>query len=1801
MWTIRGSSVGEVLDALAVRLRRAKVDVDESGALVNVPEAALTLQLDFGTHKAASNFTGLYSVGRLLSLLRLLREGGFRPVVQLLNCDAFERHRVTTLALPEYLQRVSIPLLDDGGEEWRSEPDSGRHSYRGDAFAPFRGRYWLPLVPLQSSPIAEAQSELELAEVVNWETSRIMSRAVAALQEVGIPPKYVAEDLTRMAFSVANELLSNALRHSGSNEVVMALVASRDNRLPDRHHPHGQQLRRDYDRLELLVLDFGVGIPARVSEYLGGERVHKETHAYRSFVPWRADFAMMRDRETTLLSSLFRGEVLIRRGRRSEGLGDIGQEATRFGGVINVHSGRSEANLAGVPSGHLVAAQRREKDRPTYFLPGVIFSMAVPSLNLELTTLRKHMVKRVPAPAALRGVDYVAQDLLQEPRPAPMRRKAEAAVAKLLQAFRQPESRGRILTIDVSSAVQSQTDSIDDLIQELAKASITFGEKGHGTGLKDVLCRRVVLIGISGGMLRALRERNANAFLQLENEFLLCLDEYDRPNILGLPQIETDGYDVESLLRMALMRGRVRRDDCRSERAIRLFAAAQKILRPHSEDVLHLDDDGNLVARDVFGAQRAERRAALAELNHYRVSSPDDEEPKLFGHQPHEFAYELRNGIVVSWIWDFDSFWAEGRRLQAVSGLLSRDTRGALLDTLVAFMGNGDRLASALQKRVGAPNLVLLDPHDQSLWATASVSGNCALVVDALYPGDRDRGYVRDAADFLKRAERSTLCAVIAVVDTEGTITRKTSEPPVRTITCEAPERLKVPTVVKDFPLFVRVLQRGDKFRSTRSPVLREEVDDTAGVPRGIRYSQEELASDFWENVSQLGVLTPYRQGREDRNVIFYENNEALLRHPRTRRYVKELLSHLIRGELRSRVDVILHPSHAVGALLADWAVSVCPGAMAFSLPQRKYGGEIRPTYEDDRTLSALASGISRKAGRPAQVLIVDDSVLTGSSLFRMLGIAGQAGAEPVGIFVLLNRMPAEISAALELLPIRFRYLYRLHMPIISAENAPGAQLERLNRWIAAQSSSPLARRWAQRLVLQSRSASTAKSEGSEAASGVTRYVQTLWSELPPGLEVVDEEGRKFANRMMDREALRQQAPSLRSETAGELDHILRELILHRDPNILSFEGRMAIAYNFLPSLLHHRPWWWLLDALRDAGLKREHVGAIAFVRSILHITAFADYLEHPENFQLFERFCVTTVEKFLSSEERSGAARKLLADALMALGIIGSHHLIQLCGPLIDTFPREDQEREPSAFEVLEVLSWGLARLNHRKGGGHKLHLIAELQPTRADVWTHDEMYRAILLLSLFAPTPGDPDSSGSDSELEADDWFLQLREALKIPIRADKMERSVDACIRSPKKNEVMAFLERAPGYTCTLAMAIETCRADGVFVYARRVESEPYTLQVFQTRQPTATSAFTRSAELSDETLPDWVRNRMAERQVVYAGEGELAQIFAQFSAEECNYGAVLGSPVHAQEGGLQYFAFLTFRHPACGSDVVLEGYYQWLRVERVLRRVLPEIHRRHLGAPASWTTLIRSGGTLHPSARKRAGEDDRTWRRRASLGVALSNMGLGDHIRHVVGMSWVPVQTMARLEANLGRHVLDLSKALTDIRQPYVETANPFLGESGLELPLTLQRLPLSGGKRRQLFTIYSAVMDYVFLEAIKNALTYCETYVNVMLSQPSQSEVENLINDSFLFPGSADGLKKIWVRLDVVNDIDLDRQSTPDDAVKSIGLAACRAAASSVGGSFWAVTDVEERTWSSVLMLPAYEVPLELAERLNGKI
>jgi hypothetical protein len=250
-------------------------------------------------------------------------------------------------------------------------------------------------------------------------------------------------------------------------------------------------------------------------------------------------------------------------------------------------------------------------------------------------------------------------------------------------------------------------------------------------------------------------------------------------------------------------------------------------------------------------------------------------------------------------------------------------------------------------------------------------------------------------------------------------------------------------------------------------------------------------------------------------------------------------------------VDVIIHPNHAVGSYLAQLTTTqLATTPLILALPQRQYGGRIEVSLGHYLIYDNALQERRRLLGRDTlRALIIDDSVLSGSSLFTMAGAVRRLNVELRGFFVLVNRLPTEVSLAVKRLGFPFAYLYRVHMPIGISNDSPD-HVAAVIRATNDGTRSGLAAWFGQEI---GRLVSTVK-DGVLAAGSDTFA-------LPP----VDDLFAGYSSDVIDRDVLH---------------HIIINLLFHHDLRVIDLETRVAIAYNFIEVLAREGIFWDIFDRL---------------------------------------------------------------------------------------------------------------------------------------------------------------------------------------------------------------------------------------------------------------------------------------------------------------------------------------------------------------------------------------------------------------------------------------------------------------------------------------------------------------------------------------------------------------------------------------------------------------------------------------------
>jgi adenine/guanine phosphoribosyltransferase-like PRPP-binding protein len=1768
-------------------------------------------QLEIDTSKPNS-LLDLFALGRLLAFVRELNLPPHN-IQSVFHFPSASQSVKTRTQLESLTSLGFFDYCDKNGIEYHFDPRSQLSlptmaSEAQPAHSPvIEGKkYWKCLIPIGEYSFEKQPpgNERQVIKAVNGFVEDFSQQIELALNSAGIPSNSTGLELSRILFSILRELLSNSITHSTKTDFLFAMTISRDTWAGYRPHRPGTTLLSGQDKYELLVMDFGQGIAPSVTNILNETIGAENTDDYFKLTPWSPNYQIDRAKEESLLTNIFRGDLVIRKGRKSEGLYELGQSLSWFGGVLSLFTGRTELVISSAENEELNPELRRMKDRflkNSYYLPGVIASPLLPSNQLKKvfvqSVAKKLEGKKTNSQAQrlciIRRLDQLPSGFFGGMSDIKVRRRSELdaeLIATAYQKARDEElSRSRHVNqrrdgdtgfqpffwdINLKASDNIDIGYLDGLIQELSKRLDQFETSQSKNFFK------LIFTNVPRNVINALRKRNCRSFLMLKGTFCMMLDEADEPHFIGVPRMSNNIVDAEDALALIFETGSVSRDDTVKQEYLGLSEAVVDFLieltGANEDSVFFCEEKPSgpvFECYDVRSALNAIRLQSLRSLQHFQIKEVRDGEL--------EAVFKLRNGRYVDSIYDFCLFWSDEDKLVDCAKLLLAHSGFPLVDTLVAFMNNGDRLAAAVQRFTKTPTLIIADPHLPGSWSTLEIDGDFVLVIDALYPGDDAAGYIKNFLETISTTNGRRVRKIFALLDfrspkAEASRTRDSGNAPLcRTpvVSVPIPKQIEIPkpvlpnktlSVVQNFQTYILSKPKID---SDNEKVSEEEL-----LWRPHRYSPIELSTEFWQNISALGVIDSRRTGREDRNILFYENNERLVQNSRLRRVVTDFVADYLKNTVNLRVDVILHPTHPVGSFLAQLVskqLNINP--LVIPLTQRKYGGQIEVHSEDYDYYKEQIDTIKTKRGRDElNCIIVDDSVLTGSSLFTMMGVAAGLGLRTNGVLVLLSRLSAEISKVLSLLPINFAYLYHLHMPILTSEESPDTKLKQLNDQIILKSSSYFAQSWANALK-------TELSDDVPENSHFRPINEIVNESLPPTVE-------------------EQYVENIKGEHTETyiIRQIIQNLLLHPDPSVLNFYTRVAIAYDFLEKLVNESSFWLLMRGLFESKETRKATSqSIMLARKILYILAFSKHIFPFHSYKRFEQTCLIFIEECFKRNtwvELHG----LVTDCIMWLGTIGSEKTAaigkQILPPTLryalttsegsnskaPTFQDENttfsSEHREAARNIIGSLAWAVWVYTSKKGpnlldNNSALDLVESV--VRPGLSTENNLLLIDLLEPLLDSSP-------------------DLRRRLGIDVWATENE-FISELAAPITDNAMLNYLEGAPGYTCTLKSILRLCKADTVLLYVKNRSDKEFFLRVFETRQNKRADDDLKADHFRQGYLGKQITDRMDEALFFSYSDREHASRLDDFSVGSHHLWC-MGAPVKIKGSEVNYYAIIGFSRRVATTSQQSTSYYYWLKCESLLRGVLPRIHSKYVESATAWNAHIQSIRPFHPIKAGTEGRSEIVNIRREILGLAMSKIDIGDLLRRAVRMSSEPVFRLESIRDQIVKVCKDLrlhTKSVLEDRRNIDLLNKSQLG--GTDISIQGPFMDALTPKEKIMFCSFPiAVLEFIAYESLFNAIAYHQTEINVRIEfQTGRERFPTLVTD----------VDVIGIRLIVSNDIHPVAISDGKPP-KPVGLAACETAASAVNGRFSSSYDEKKTLWVAAVDLPGYCVPDLLRRHLN---
>lgn len=1758
-------------------------------------------ELRFVIDSKSASITDLYAQSRIFLCILAVKKLGF-PVS--LRIDQKKRRKGDRLSSIE--QSGLIECLENQGIETSSTvkiKTSSAKQLKFDFFKHANARNInlsnYPILPLSKfSTGNNLTSESDALTKTREILGEIASISLDQMNKIGIKKSDIFGEFGHILWALLKELLLNAIIHSGERELYVALSIRRETGVYQRSHRPGVPGKSTLSSTwlwDVCVFDAGHGIFPTVDSTLRNisvEEVKKNLKGYLAFTSGDKindfNFSSVQQLEWRLLSSIFQGNLGVRKGRRSEGLYETGKQLHWSGGQINLRTGRT--GLA-IWSTHVRESHAKNREKYNYYLPGTIIGAVLPSRQLGVAKNRykleqsEHYFKDVFIPARkieqdvvlyrskkLSSAFFASQGDFQTKRDGEVIAKRiieeyEKGCDLILKEREEEESQVDtasnpivFLEIDLKYSNDVDPEFLGVLLQELSKSFSPSRRTEAG------ILRKILITNTRRNIINALKISSCNAFLMMRKQILLLLDEGDNAHLLGVPRLTDKIYDIEDAFLLILQHQNIsvnllQKEFNYDEQQINFLI---DLIGDFKDNIFYYKEqlDGiNFYDHKIIELIKEERKKRLKNNRKEFVRTPGE-----------NAVISLMNGTYVDKIFDFSAYWAQSDRLIDAAKVLIFKMDLFPVHCVIGFMNNGDCLAGTLQELLGAPQLLILDPHNKETWTAGPRGTGCILVLDAICPGDNSSGYIHD---FMTDSGGIVVEAIVAFVDFRHPDKKG--------------EKLHNASLYSsNINLMEGFLEEQDVTTETATLAFSEEgfppptriehqpsrtnsvPQVTNNIPQYVRYSEIELSAEFWHNCSSLDLVASKKTGREERNVIFFENNERIIENYRTRRHLETYLTNFVQKQLNLRIDVVLHPTHPVGAFLANLvARKLNKPLQILPLTQTKYGGDIRISIAE---YESIMQQLCKQDNRPRlklRALIVDDSVLSGKSLFTMLGIADKLGLQVIGVFVLMNKLSPAVSAAMSTLPFAFSYLYRLHMPLLNHGESPYEVIRQNAIVIRVKTKSVFSHYWSCELI-------------------------DYEKEYHLYQDIKEKKGDRLSDVSFN---LKSDTSQLESNMKNyELSHIIEGLILHKDENILDFDRKVAIAYNFMEQLAREDEFWRLLQVFVTHGLnKNTETTSIWFVRRIMLLMVSSHYMQIQSTRSHLRELCKETAHLILK-DDRWEKLPGIVCDCFMILSILGDASLFGFLHLILDKLhtsildeeiSTEKPEGINSAWRVVGAYAWSVESLFRFNDFKLTDALREEIVET-FDRFTDEEM--RLFAYEIFS-YPLESDGKLLSGIGATTDWYHSVK---GLGLIGEK--------VRERTKSNSYQYLIGAPGYTCTMGMVLKICDAWGIFVFARQKSDKEYQLR---------TCACTSTPAGSWHSVRPTLQKRLSRRiQSRMEGKGasmrrsfffsdnqtELAELSSSSGGTTVEWaiGTVLNpiifnkpskgedhqdKEIYKMYEDEEYYIVLAFNKKKSGEGFPFSYYYYWNRCADFLRVVLPIIHDKHAISARATTTLkvvmqTVDHGINYDSMRSPI-------KSLTTLGIILFKSG--EMSSNILDASAQKPTNLHRISKNIERILEDFCKKLKVASEmlPFNEEIPPSLTNRQWVKLETFIYDPLHEDKN---LSYNEGVFEFVLLECLRNALSRRIDDKPVMVSLKLQEKPD--------VKKASDN--QMGLALLVKNSCNNNEET----GTSGKGLQACTDVAQIVEGTFSSHSNNDNhQEWLSKLWLPIQWMPGELSDFL----
>ncbi len=1733
---------------------------------------------------AQSPVNDIFSVGKFISFLFFIKNKCNIEVEVEVIANTKEASLVLDSGLASLLKKHAIETSFPVDNKHPPKAEQTSIKLITDAID-VRGEYRCVVVPYDSQtfvpqPVSWASEHLDWVE---RETDKIIESIRKKIQDASGDCIDIKPEIAKSLLPSIKELITNCLQHStlisnttpvsnsqdssgsilpkeGENIIIYTLVFIRENKPPgSRVIRSNNSLLGWEDRFDILIQDLGQGFLKSIRQTFG-MTTGVNNKPYKIDWLW-ANAGEMQDRHTEqqFLSTVFRGNMVVRQGRKSLGLQSISNMCMRQNGCMNFRSGSAEV-LVGERSGGLQVVHREDTSRyweshkaesvneieqkvpidtiNHYWLPGVIAALYIPIYGMKIARSRSLVKSKniySDKPDLFRNEYFIRKNLPKGLFGGLSRIKStRRSETDAFRLYLDESDKCKIIDLKSSGAVD--IDFLDSLIQEMCKRSF-FEEPEDNQSLHLHPFLSMVFINVPKIVVSALKSRNCDSFL-LENGMICTLiDEYDQPHFLGIRRMTDGPNNVDDILLAIYMRGSngISNAELKELNFNETLISAVEVLFPSAEKAINkkqpllyykYNDEKNKKTIFVWPNvikwlwQEDGKKATARFIQ--------------FTHKLKDSFFQMSNGMLIDTTYNFSGFWSDDTVLRSAAKKLSRKADFPLAKTIISFKGNGDILSSAMRDFLGIPELTLLDTENTQ--SELHFSGSSAiLVVDALCPGDdHENSYINQSIKAIKNANCTELY-FIAYADLR--INKRKSFSGYKVTSLHYQRNADIIAVSNEInygtPIFeAKQYHENEKQKNNTNSDL-PNIQEFSYKDHLPRYGPLELSSEFWHNIAELKIISPGNQTEDLKEPLYDENNEAVIRHPRLRDQLQEFVENFVRNILELRLDVIIHPDHSTGTYLAHLvAKNLAIKPLILPLAKSKYGDPIHVTAREFRDHYEKIQ-IFRKENRFKQprCLIVDDSISTGRTIFTMLGLASQLDLMPVGILVLINRLKPETSEAISLFRLSFAYFFRFHMPKLNGQDDPNTRLIQLDDILhGSQENSSVV--------------NISENDYHESPS----YFASFWSRN----HIRDTKMRNHLRR--DLRLIMRDPPKLAKNAKLEIVdktalQIIQRLLLHPDTRMIDFDTRIAIVFNFMGNLLEADADFTLIDCLHEQGkLEDQYSQTNQLLRKILFLFCFSNSVISSDSVRKLIKLC----EKFITYyfyENNWLKYNSVLCETIMACGALFSTSIFKfliealkngiISTALVALDKKECSENERKAMDITGAIAWSVELLLKNKIDSIRqktLRLSGQLTKEFEIVFKHDNITMEQRFYVIESLTP-----------------LLRFDEKLQRAFHIYTSEKNNDI-LNIVKEEDARKYLTEAPGYTVTLRIALKLFCANFVFLVAWSPTDEKVQVKGFES------SISGAEMNLDIQQSVSVIHNRIIKKTFFYTNNKEdldqlsqMGHINSSASKRCLGLTELFGAAVDSADG-LNYYIIVGYQGNNNGLNT---AFYYWLRYKKYLKNILVEIHAKYVQSSHTWNLLRTSYGPLHPP---RKGTP-----RRTILRNWLSEISVGRLLNDVVS-----------LHSHRPKSLKEVEKLITDPSEElnrFTENENPNPLKVTGYWPISLGRSYSDDGRY---LTFSEPVLKFLLIECFCNALSFYKSEIIVRF------EFQDSIGPKIL--------------ITVENDIDmaiLSEYGATAKESRGTGLDACEKAATAANGQFSHAK--ANGNFIATITLPVHVMPNSLKE------